>query len=63
MTPHPPWVPCCKYNWQLLAFSMKLNPAQQKCSAYDRELLAIYEALRHFRHMLEALHFYHLYLP
>ena len=26
----------------------------QKYSAYDRELLAIYEAVKHFRHMLEA---------
>ena len=41
--------------WQPLAFfSRKLSPAQQKYSAYDRELLAIYEAVRHFRHMLEA---------
>jgi cleavage and polyadenylation specificity factor subunit 1 len=38
-------------------FSKKLNPAQQKYSAYDRELLAIYEAVKHFRHMLEARHF------
>jgi hypothetical protein len=43
--------------WQPLAFSKKLNPAQQKYSAYDRELLAIYEAVKHFRHMLEARHF------
>jgi cleavage and polyadenylation specificity factor subunit 1 len=38
-------------------FSRKLSPAQQKYSAYDRELLAIYEAVKHFRHMLEARHF------
>jgi cleavage and polyadenylation specificity factor subunit 1 len=44
--------------WQPLAFfSRKLSPAQQKYSAYDRELLAIYEAVKHFRHMLEARHF------
>ena len=44
--------------WQPLAFfSRKLSPAQQKYSAYDRELLAIYEAVRYFRHMLEARHF------
>jgi hypothetical protein len=36
--------------WQPIAFSKKLNPAQQKYSAYDRELLAIYEAVKHFRH-------------
>jgi hypothetical protein len=45
-------------TWQPLAFfSKKLNPAQQKYSAYDRELLAIYEAVRHFRYMLEARQF------
>jgi cleavage and polyadenylation specificity factor subunit 1 len=38
-------------------FSKNLNPAQQKYSDYDRELLAIYEAVNHFRHMLEARHF------
>jgi cleavage and polyadenylation specificity factor subunit 1 len=44
--------------WQPLAFlCKKLNPAQQKHSAYDRELLAVYEAVKHFRHMLEARHF------
>jgi cleavage and polyadenylation specificity factor subunit 1 len=46
------------YNaWQPLAFSRKLNPAQQKYSTYDRELLAVYEAVKHFLHMLEARHF------
>jgi cleavage and polyadenylation specificity factor subunit 1 len=45
-------------SWQPLAFSSrKLSPAQQKYSAYDRELLAIYEAMKHFCHMLEARHF------
>jgi cleavage and polyadenylation specificity factor subunit 1 len=40
--------------WQPLAFfSKKLSPAQQKYSAYDRELLWMYEAVKHFR-MLEA---------
>jgi cleavage and polyadenylation specificity factor subunit 1 len=29
----------------LAFFSRKLSPAQQKYSAYDRELLAIYEAV------------------
>jgi cleavage and polyadenylation specificity factor subunit 1 len=44
--------------WQPLAFfSKKLNPAQQKYSAYDRELLDIYEDVEHLRHMLEAHHF------
>jgi cleavage and polyadenylation specificity factor subunit 1 len=45
-------------TWQPLAFfSKKLNPAQQKYSTYDREQLAVYEAVKHFRHMLEARHF------
>ena len=44
--------------WQPLAFfSRTLSPAQQKYSAYDTELLAIYEAVRYFRHILEARHF------
>jgi hypothetical protein len=44
--------------WQPLAFfSKKLNPAQQKYGAYDRELLVVYEAVKHFRHMLGARHF------
>jgi cleavage and polyadenylation specificity factor subunit 1 len=42
--------------WQLLTFS-KLTLTQQKYSAYDRELVAVYEAVKHFRHMLEACHF------
>jgi hypothetical protein len=46
-----------KNAWQPLAFSKKLNPAQQKYSAYDRELLPIYKAVKHFRHMQEARHF------
>lgn len=41
--------------WQPLAFfSRKLSPSQQKYSPYDRELLAIYEAIKYFRHMVEA---------
>ncbi|CAK1591848.1 unnamed protein product [Parnassius mnemosyne] len=45
-------------EWQPLAFfSRKLSPSQQKYSPYDRELLAIYESIKYFRHMLEARHF------
>ncbi|KAJ2937652.1 hypothetical protein O0L34_g19327 [Tuta absoluta] len=44
--------------WQPLAFySHKLSPSQAKYSPYDRELLAIYESVKYFRHMLEARHF------
>lgn len=42
-------------NWQPLSFfSRKLKNAQRKYSPYDRELLSIYEAIRHFRYMVEA---------
>jgi cleavage and polyadenylation specificity factor subunit 1 len=34
-----------------------MSTSQQKYSAYDRELLGIYEAVKHFRHVLEARHF------
>lgn len=45
-------------RWQPLAFfSKKLNAAEQKYAAYDRELLAIYLTIKHFRHMLEGRHF------
>lgn len=44
-----------KDEWQPLAFfSRKLIPSQIKYSPYDRELLAIYESIKYFRHMLEA---------
>ncbi|GFX42565.1 hypothetical protein TNCV_261001 [Trichonephila clavipes] len=38
----------------LAFFSRKLTSSEKTYSAYDRELLAIYSAIRHFRHMLEA---------
>lgn len=42
-------------KWQPLAFfSRQLRPAERKYSAFDRELLALYLAIRHFRHFLEA---------
>lgn len=44
--------------WEPLAFfSRKLSPSQRKYSPYDRELLAIYEGIKYFRHMVEARHF------
>lgn len=44
--------------WEPLAFfSRKLSPSQRKYSPYDRELLAIYESIKYFRHMLEARYF------
>ena len=44
-----------KGAWQPLGlFSKKLSITQRKYSTYDRELLAIYEAIKAFRYMLEA---------
>ena len=41
--------------WQSLDFySHKLRPAQQKYSPYDCELLAVYEAIKCFQHMVEG---------
>ncbi len=45
-------------GWQPLAFfSRKLRNAETKYSTYDRELLAIKLAIRHFRYNLEGRHF------
>jgi len=42
-------------DWRLLSFSSRrLTPTQCNYSAYDRELLAIYAAVKHFRFMLEG---------
>ncbi|GFX80999.1 retrovirus-related Pol polyprotein from transposon 17.6 [Trichonephila clavipes] len=42
-------------GWQPLAFfSNTLCPAQWRYSAYDRELLAAYMAIKYFRHMVEG---------
>ena len=38
-------------------FSRKLLSAQQKYSAFDKELLRIKESIQHFRHMVEGRHF------
>jgi hypothetical protein len=44
--------------WQPLGFfSKKLDVTQEKYSAFDRELLACYLGIRHFRHLLEGRHF------
>lgn len=44
--------------WKPLGFfSRKLSSAQQKYSTYDRELLAVYAAIKFFRHLLEAKEF------
>ena len=38
----------------LAFFSRQLIPLQQKYSAFDQELLALYLAVQHFRYFLEA---------
>lgn len=44
-----------KEGWQPLSFfSRKLSAAEQKYSAYDRELLGAYAAVKHFRHYVEG---------
>ena len=44
--------------WQPLSFfSKKLNPAETRYSAFDRELLAVYATIKHFRHNLEGRNF------
>ncbi|XP_076764643.1 uncharacterized protein LOC143431631 [Xylocopa sonorina] len=35
-------------------FSKKLSPTEKTYGAYDRQLLAIYLAIKHFRHIVEA---------
>jgi len=45
-------------EWQPLAFmSKKFSPAQKRYSPYNRELLAIYLAVKHYRHLLEGRNF------
>ncbi len=51
-------------DWQPLAFfSTKLEPAQMRYSAFDRELFACVSGIRHFRYMLEGRPLHHLHRP
>jgi hypothetical protein len=48
----------CKKGWQPLAFySKKLSPAETRYSTFDRELLAAFLTIRHFRFLLEGRQF------
>ena len=48
-------------SWKPIAFfSKKLKPAEKRYSTFDRELLGIYLAIKHFRHLLEGRNF-HVY--
>ena len=50
---------CLDGRWCPLSyFSRKLSPTEQRYSTFDRELLAVYCAIRHFRHFLEAREFH-----
>ena len=49
---------CVDNIWQpMLFFSEKSSPAETHHSAFDRELLAVYATVRHFRHNLEGRNF------
>ena len=46
---------CIEGQWRPLAFfSRQLCTAKKKYSAFDRELLALYLTVRHFRYYLEG---------
>ncbi|GBN35729.1 hypothetical protein AVEN_240173-1 [Araneus ventricosus] len=41
----------------LALYSRKLSPSERRYSTYDRELLAIYATVKHFRHLSEGQNF------
>ena len=42
-------------NWRPIAyFSKQLKPNEKKYSTFDRELLAVYLSIKHFRHFVEG---------
>ena len=43
-----------KGAWCPITFSRELSPAETRYSAFDKELLAIYIAIYHFRHYLKG---------
>ena len=46
-------------NWHPISFfSRKMTPAETWYSTFDRELLAVYLAIKHFHHFLEGRHFH-----
>ena len=50
---------CVDNVWQPLSFfSKKLSPAETRYSPFDRQLLAVYATIRHFRHNLECCDFF-----
>ena len=46
-------------QWQPITFfSMRLTPPKTRYSAFDRELLAVYLAIKHFQHFIEGWKFH-----
>ena len=45
-------------TWTPISFSHKLTPAETRYSTFDRELLAVYLGIKHFRHFLEGRSFH-----
>ena len=46
-------------TWRPISFfSRKMTPAETRYSTFDRELLAVYLAIKHFRHFLEGRRFH-----
>ena len=46
-------------EWRPIAFfSKKLKPAETRYSTFDRELLAMYLAIKHFQHFIEGRQFH-----
>ena len=41
-------------HWQPISFSWSLSPTERKYSTFDRELMAVYLAIKHFRHFIEG---------
>lgn len=45
----------CDGKWRPISFfSRKLSPPERNYAAYDRELLGVFEAVKHFRHLLDG---------
>lgn len=51
---HPSYTAPLCLHLPISFFSRKFTSAQAKYSTYDRELLAIYTAVKYFRYLLEA---------
>ena len=46
-------------TWHPISFfSRKMTPAETRYSTFDRELLAVYLSIKHFRHLLEGRQFH-----